>query len=85
MFAQRAPKDCAPHKGTLMKSMHSLWLRGEVRALESQKHRKVPVFSPYLAVDVDALIHHTRLVKQLVAARKFIILIPTVGEYIDIG
>jgi hypothetical protein len=32
-------------------------------------------------VDSDALIHHMHLVKQLVGARKFIILIPSVGMY----
>jgi hypothetical protein len=67
-------------RGQLMHHMGQLWLRAEVRDLESRVRRRCATFSPYLAVDSDALIHHMHLVKQLVGARKFIILIPSVGK-----
>ncbi|XP_069679962.1 nonsense-mediated mRNA decay factor SMG5 isoform X3 [Periplaneta americana] len=65
-------------RGQLMHHMGQLWLRAEVRDLESRVRRRGASFSPYLAVDSDALIHYIHLVKQLVGARKFIILIPSV-------
>lgn len=65
-------------RGELMHHMGQLWLRAEVRDLESRVRHRGATFSPYLAVDSDALIHHMHLVKQLVGARKFIILIPSV-------
>nr|CAD7599740.1 unnamed protein product [Timema genevievae] len=61
-----------------MHHMGQLWLRAEVRDLESRVRRRGAAFSPYLAVDGDALIYHIHLVKQLVGARKFIVLIPSV-------
>ncbi|XP_066994080.2 nonsense-mediated mRNA decay factor SMG5 [Anabrus simplex] len=61
----------------LQKHMGELWLRAEVSSLESRRSRR-PRFSPYLAVDAEALTYHLHLVKQLVGARKFIILIPHV-------
>jgi len=67
-----------------MHHMGQLWLRAEVRDLESRVRHRGATFSPYLAVDSDALIHHMHLVKQLVGARKFIILIPSVGTYCTI-
>ncbi|XP_063235074.1 nonsense-mediated mRNA decay factor SMG5 [Bacillus rossius redtenbacheri] len=66
----------ATPRGQLMHHMGQLWLRAEVRDLESRLRRRGAAFSPYLAVDCDALIHHMHLVKQLVAARRFILLIP---------
>nr|CAD7453636.1 unnamed protein product [Timema tahoe] len=65
-------------RGQLMHHMGQLWLRAEVRDLESRVRRRGAAFSPYLAVDGDALIYHIHLVKQLVGARKFIVLIPSV-------
>ena len=64
-----------------MHHMGQLWLRAEVRDLESRVRRRGASFSPYLAVDSDALINYIHLVKQLVGARKFIILIPSIGKY----
>lgn len=66
----------------LMQHMGQLWLRAQVRELESrvqqQRRRGNATLSPYLAVDCDALTAHMPLVKQLVAARRFIVLIPGV-------
>lgn len=63
-----------------MKNMGQLWLKAEVRDLESRVRRKAGNFSPYLVVDSEALIEHIVLVKQLVGSRQFIVIIPTVGK-----
>lgn len=69
----------ASRKGQLMKNMGQLWLKAEVRDLESRVRRRAGNFSPYLVVDSEALIEHIVLVKQLVGSRQFIVIIPTVG------
>jgi hypothetical protein len=81
-LASASNPNSSSRRGQLMHHMGQLWLRAEVRDLESRVRHRRATFSPYLAVDSDALIHHMHLVKQLVGARKFIILIPTVGMYI---
>lgn len=67
-----------------MKNMGQLWLKAEVRDLESRVRRKEGNFSPYLVVDSEALIEHIALVKQLVGSRQFIVIIPAVGKYLKI-
>lgn len=62
-----------------MKHMGQLWLAAEVRALESRVGGKAAL-SPYLVLDADALIKYTFMVKNLVHARKFIVLVPSVGK-----
>jgi hypothetical protein len=79
--ASASSPNSSSRRGQLMHNMGQLWLRAEVRDLESRVRRRGATLSPYLAVDSDALIHHIHLVKQLVGARKFIILIPSVGMY----
>ncbi|XP_019867277.2 nonsense-mediated mRNA decay factor SMG5 isoform X2 [Aethina tumida] len=59
-----------------MKHMGQLWLAAEVRALESRVRGKTSL-SPYLVLDVDALIKFTFMVKNLVHSRKFIVIVPT--------
>lgn len=63
-----------------MKNMGQLWLKAEVRDLESRVRRRAGNFSPYLVVDSEALIEHIVLVKQLVGSRQFIVIIPAVGK-----
>ncbi|CAH1100209.1 unnamed protein product [Psylliodes chrysocephalus] len=60
-----------------MKHMGQLWLAAEVRALENRVGAGKGALSPYLVLDADALIKYTFMVKQLVHARKFIVLVPT--------
>jgi hypothetical protein len=81
-LAAASNPDSASRRGQLMHDMGQLWLRAEVRDLESRVRHRGATFPPYLAVDSDALIHHIHLVKQLVGAHKFIILIPSVGMYV---
>ncbi|XP_054287971.1 nonsense-mediated mRNA decay factor SMG5-like [Macrosteles quadrilineatus] len=64
-------------KGRLMKDMGQLWLKAEVKELET-KVRRTSSLPPYLVLDCEALIHHITLVKQLVHSRKFIILVPSI-------
>lgn len=64
----------------LMKQMGRLWLKAEVRELETRVRRlgRGPRLSPYLAVDSAALTLHLPKVRHLVAARRFIVLVPAV-------
>lgn len=65
-----------------MHSMGQLWLRAEVQNLESSVKResKGATFSPYLVLDVDALTKYYHIVGQLIASRKFIMVVPSVGK-----
>lgn len=69
-------------KGKLMRHMGRLWLKAEVRALESRLRSKL--ISPYLVPDQEALAKHTPALKRLVYAKKFIVIIPSVGQYLFI-
>lgn len=63
-------------KGKLMRHMGKLWLKAEVRALESQLRSRL--MSPYLVPDHEALAKYTPALKRLVYAKKFVVVIPTV-------
>lgn len=63
-------------RGKLMRHMGRLWLKAEVRALESRLRSRL--MSPYLVPDHEALAKHTPALKRLVFAKKFIIVIPSV-------
>ncbi|XP_059487199.1 nonsense-mediated mRNA decay factor SMG5 [Neocloeon triangulifer] len=83
------PKKQPPNKDQqkkLMQNMGQLWLQEEVRNLESRVSRSQGncTFSPYIVVDSSALLTNLHLVKQLVLARKFVVVIPiTVLETLD--
>ncbi|XP_014484052.1 PREDICTED: protein SMG5 [Dinoponera quadriceps] len=61
-------------RGKLMRHMGKLWLKAEVRALESRLHFRL--MSPYLVPDHEALAKHTPTLKRLVYAKKFVVVIP---------
>ncbi|XP_043499354.1 protein SMG5 [Polistes fuscatus] len=63
-------------RGKLMRHMGRLWLKAEVRALETRLRSRL--MSPYLVPDHEALAKHTPALKRLVYAKKFIVIIPTV-------
>lgn len=65
-------------RGKLMRHMGKLWLKAEVCALETRLRSRL--MSPYLVPDHEALAKHTPALKRLVYAKKFIIVIPSVGE-----
>lgn len=66
-------------RGKLMRHMGKLWLKAEVRALESRLHFRL--MSPYLVPDHEALAKHTPTLKRLVYAKRFVVVIPSIGEY----
>ncbi|XP_032668452.1 protein SMG5 isoform X2 [Odontomachus brunneus] len=63
-------------RGKLMRHMGKLWLKAEVRALESRLHFRL--MSPYLVPDHEALAKYTPTLKRLVYAKKFVVVIPAV-------
>ena len=66
-----------PEKSTeLMENMAQLWLQQEVRDLENQEKYS----SSYLVVDASALIHHLFAVKDILATKKFAIIVPNSGK-----
>lgn len=66
-------------RGKLMRHMGRLWLKAEVRALESRLRSRL--MSPYLVPDHEALSKHMPALKRLVYAKRFIVVIPSVGEH----
>jgi protein SMG5 len=64
-------------RGKLMRHMGKLWLKAEVRALESQLSR---LMSPYLVPDHEVLTKHTPALKRLVYTKKFVVIIPSIGK-----
>ncbi|XP_011309843.1 protein SMG5 [Fopius arisanus] len=63
-------------RGKLMRHMGKLWLKAEVRALESRLRSKL--MSAYLVPDHEALAKFMPVLKKLMYAKKFIIVIPSV-------
>ncbi|CAH0687724.1 unnamed protein product [Spodoptera exigua] len=61
--------------GGLLRRLGHLWLASQVRELERSGQAPVPAL---LALDTNALHKHLRRVKQLLRARNFVLLIPTV-------
>uniref|UniRef100_A0A023EWB9 Putative nonsense-mediated mrna decay protein n=1 Tax=Aedes albopictus TaxID=7160 RepID=A0A023EWB9_AEDAL len=58
--------------------MGQLWLRNEVKTLESKVKKVVNItLTPYLMLDSKCLTEYTSIVKNLVKTKKFVILIPT--------
>ncbi|XP_039441979.1 nonsense-mediated mRNA decay factor SMG5 [Culex pipiens pallens] len=59
--------------------MGQLWLRDEVKKLETKVKREVKniTLTPYLMLDSACLTEYTSIVKNLVKTKKFVILIPT--------
>ncbi|QQP39926.1 Uncharacterized protein FKW44_013799, partial [Caligus rogercresseyi] len=66
-----APEEDKRH--ALMQSMAQLWLKQEVEDLEEKDAKMV---SPYIIVDHLAMVKHLRTIKDVVAAKKFTVIIP---------
>lgn len=58
--------------------MGKLWLKHEIEVLEAKTSKNI--FTPYLVVDSNVLSNHLEIVKQLVKAKKFVVLIPSAGK-----
>lgn len=70
-------KKTESNEGGLLRRLGRLWLASQVRELERSGQSPVPAL---LALDTASLNRHLRRVKQLLRARNFILLIPSVGK-----
>lgn len=72
---------CAPPSQNKFEIMGKLWLRSEVKTLESEMSRKpVEPVTPFLVMDAAALTDSAQMVKNLIKTKKFVVLIPSAGE-----
>lgn len=61
--------------------MGKLWLRNEVKTLETiVKKGPINKFTPYLVLDSKSLTQHLSIVKSLIQSKKFVILVPNAGK-----
>lgn len=63
-------------KAALMENMAQLWLQQEVKDLE----RNYENYSTYVIVDHLAMIHHMFAVKDIVACKRFAVIVPSTGR-----
>ena len=68
------------NKAALMENMAQLWLQQEVKDLETGHETKGKYSSPYLVVDHMAMINHMFAIKDIVASKKFAVIVPNAGE-----
>lgn len=62
--------------------MGKLWLRNEVKTLESKVSKKPEQnFTPYLVMDTMALTDFATIVKSLIKTKKFVVLVPNAGNF----
>lgn len=60
--------------------MGKLWLKHEIEVLEAKTSKNSTILTPYLVVDAKVLSNYLEIVKKLVKARKFVVLIPSAGK-----
>lgn len=60
--------------------MGKLWLKHEIEVLEAKMSKNNVILTPYLVVDSKVLSQHLDIVKKLVKAKKFVVLIPSAGK-----
>lgn len=61
--------------------MGKLWLKSEIKTLESKKLPSAVPLSPYIMPDSKCLSEHFNIVKNLVSSKKFVLLIPQAGKF----
>jgi len=64
------------NKAQLMENMAQLWLQQEVKDLETGHETKGKYSSPYLVVNHMAMINHMFAIKDIVASKKFAVIVP---------
>lgn len=64
--------------------MGKLWLKHEIEVLEAKMSKNNAILTPYLVVDTRVLSHHLDIVKKLVKAKKFVVLIPSAGKHLHV-
>lgn len=67
-------------KNEMMGKMGKLWLKNEVKTLESRSRPTNTNLTPYIMVDTLALIDYLYIIKHLVKSKKFVVLIPKAGN-----
>ena len=67
-------------KAQLMENMAQLWLQQEVKDLEAGHHDTKGKYSPYLVVHHMAMINHLFAIKDIVASKRFAVIVPISGE-----
>lgn len=60
--------------------MGKLWLKHEIEVLEAKMSKNNAILSPYLVVDSKVLAKNLEIVKKLVKAKRFVVLIPSAGN-----
>lgn len=73
-------KSGAANNGGKHEIMGKLWLQHEIEVLEAKMSKNQVIMTPYLIVDTNALVVHLAIVKNLVKAKKFVVLIPKAGK-----
>ena len=64
----------------MMENMATLWLQQEVKDLEGLHSEASGKYSPFLVVDHTVMINHICVVKDIVACKRFTIIVPTSGR-----
>lgn len=73
-------KSGAANNGGKHEIMGKLWLQHEIEVLEAKMSKSQVIMTPYLIVDTNALVKNLTIVKNLVKAKKFVVLIPKAGK-----
>lgn len=73
-------KSGAANNGGKHEIMGKLWLQHEIEVLEAKMSKNQVIMTPYLIVDTNALVKNLAIVKNLVKAKKFVVLIPKAGK-----
>lgn len=73
-------KNGAANTGGKHEIMGKLWLQHEIEVLEAKMSKNQVIMTPYLIVDTNALVTYLAIVKNLVKAKKFVVLIPKAGK-----
>lgn len=73
-------KSGAANNGGKHEIMGKLWLQHEIEVLEAKMSKNQVIMTPYLIVDTNALVKNLTIVKNLVKAKKFVVLIPKAGK-----
>lgn len=84
LVASKLQVDLAGKNGSTVNGkseiMGKLWLQHEIEVLEAKMSKNHVALTLYLVVDTKALINHLSIVKNLVKAKKFVVLIPKAGK-----
>jgi protein SMG5 len=78
--AEQEAKKSEQDKAEMMGKLGKLWLKNEVKTLESRSKPVNTNLTPYLMLDTKSLSEYLYVVKNLVKTKKFVVLIPKAGK-----